>query len=245
MTGDEKAYISLEQAKSLVSLLEQGNVTDANQIFENANKHVQQDIYESVGKLTRELHDTISRESIDERFSSLVSSSLPDAKDRLNYVVEMTSEAANRTMDVVDDCIPLAQKHHATVTDILPSWERLKDCKIKVGEFRMLRDRLDTYFEESVNDAAELNEKLNEIVLAQGYQDLTGQVLQKITELVHDVEDNLITLLKLLGTYDEEEVVERVDNCVETDGPMVPKAKQHDVIEGQDDVDDLLSSLGF
>lgn len=245
MTGNEKPYISLEQAKKLVAELEQGNIASANKILENTSQEIQQDMFERVGKITRELHETISQDSIDQRFSSLVSNCLPDAKERLNYVVEMTAEAANRTMDVVDDCIPLAQKHQITVTDILPSWERLKDCKIKVGEFRMLRDRLDNYFDESVTDAKLLNEKLNEIVLAQGYQDLTGQVLQKITELVQDVEVNLVSLLKLLGKDGGEFEPKRIDNCVETDGPVVPRAKQHDVVKGQDDVDDLLSSLGF
>jgi len=245
MTGNEKGYISLEQAKNLVAVLEQGNVASANRILEDVSQEIQQDIFESVGKLTRDLHSTISQDSIDERFSSLVSSCLPDAKERLNYVVEMTSEAANKTMDAVDECVPLAKKHQVTVTDILPSWERLKDCKIKVGEFRMLRDRLDTYFAESVEDAEQLNDKLNDIVLAQSYQDLTGQVLQKITELVLDVETNLISLLKLLGKYDDESELKRVDNCIETDGPVVPKTKQHDVVAGQNDVDDLLSSLGF
>jgi len=245
MTDNENAYISLEQAKNLVEVLEQGNVASANKILEQASQQMQKDIFDSVGKLTRGLHDSIANVSIDEQFASLVSTSLPDAKERLNYVVEMTATAANKTMDAVDECLPLAQKHQTTVTEILPSWERLKDCKIKVGEFRMLRERLDSYFSESVSDAQMLNTKLNEIVLAQDYQDLTGQVLQKVTLLVRDVEENLITLLKLFGKYDENVEIKKIDNCVETDGPVVPKAKQHDVVDGQDDVDDLLSSLGF
>ncbi|MDP2559819.1 protein phosphatase CheZ [Psychrobium sp. 1_MG-2023] len=245
MTDNENSYISLEQAKSLVSALEQGQVASANEIIEQASHKMQQDIFVGVGKLTRQLHDSLSNMSIDERFSSFVSSSLPDAKERLSYVVEMTSQAANQTMDAVDECIPLAQKHQATVNEILPSWERLKDCKIKVDEFRMLCTTLDKYFSESVNDAEQLNTKLNDIVLAQGYQDLTGQVLHKITDLVKDVEENLIGILKLFGHYDDEQQLDRVDNCIEAEGPVVAKSKQHDVVSGQDDVDDLLSSLGF
>jgi len=245
MTDNERPYISLEQAKNLVLVLEQGNVASANEILKDVSQHIEQDKFDSIGKITRELSNTISQSSIDERFSSLVSNCLPDAKERLKYVMDMTSEAANKTMDMVDECVPLAQKHQSTITEILPSWERLKDCKIKVGEFRQLRESLDNYFEQSVTDAVQLNEKLNEIVLAQSYQDLTGQVLQKITELVYDVEKNLVALLKLLGNDESEHVQQRIDDCVEPDGPVVPKAKQHDVVEKQDDVDDLLSSLGF
>jgi len=245
MTDNEKSYISLEQAKNLVLVLEQGNVASANELLEDVSREIQQDIFDSVGKITRDLHNAISQENMDERFSSLVSNCLPDAKERLNYVIDMSAQAANKTMDAVDECVPLAKKHQTTVTDILPSWERLKDCKIKLSEFRQLREKLDLYFAESVTDAELLNEKLNDIVLAQSYQDLTGQVLQKITELVYDVEQNLISLLKLLGSEKSNKEQQRIDDCVLPDGPVVPKAKQHDVVEGQDDVDDLLSSLGF
>jgi len=62
---------------------------------------------------------------------------------------------------------------------------------------------------------------------------------------VYDVEQNLISLLKLLGSDKSNKEQQRIDDCVLPDGPVVPKAKQHDVVEGQDDVDDLLSSLGF
>lgn len=245
MTDSETSHISLEQARDLVSALEQGNIADANKILEIASQNIQHELFEGVGKLTRQFHDSFTQMSMDERFSSLVNLSIPDAKERLQYVVEMTADAANKTMDAVDECIPLAQKHQATVQDILPSWERLKDCKIKVGEFKQLRNKLDQYFDESVKDADALNIKLNDIVLAQGYQDLTGQVLQKISEMVRGVEEDLINLLKLFGQYEQKEPVEKIDNCIEPDGPIVPAAKKHDVVSGQDDVDDLLSSLGF
>jgi chemotaxis protein CheZ len=242
---NETSYLSLEQARELVSALEQGKVADANKLLEIASQSIQHELFDGVGKLTRQFHDSFTKMSMDERFTSMVNLSIPDAKERLEYVVEMTSDAANKTMDAVDECLPLAQKHHDTVRDILPSWERLKNCKIKVGEFKLLRDKLDNYFDESVKDAQELNVKLNDIVLAQGYQDLTGQVLQKISEMVKSVEEDLISLLKLFGQYEQKEPALKVDNCIKADGPIVPASKKHDVVSGQDDVDDLLSSLGF
>lgn len=245
MTNNETAHISLEQARELVSALEQNDIAQANQIFEAASQRIEHELFEGVGKLTRQFHNSFTQMSMDEKFSSMVNLSIPDAKERLEYVVTMTAEAADKTMDAVDECIPLAQKHQETVRDIIPSWERLKDCKIKVGEFKQLRDKLDAYFAESIRDADELNVKLNDIILAQGYQDLTGQVLQKISEMVKNVEEDLIHLLKLFGQHEKKESVDKVDNCIEADGPMVPANKQHDVVSGQDDVDDLLSSLGF
>lgn len=245
MAENQTSYISLTQAKQLVAHLEQGSVTSANEMLEDISRQMQLEIFDEVGKLTRQLHNSVVDFSLDEVFSSLVSSSLPDAKDRLLYVVDMTAQAATKTMDAVDDCIPLAQKHRVKVTEILPSWQRLKDCKIKFEEFLLLREKLDSYFSESVTDAELLHTKLNDILMAQDYQDLTGQVLYKITDLVKEVEENLISLLKVFGQHQEEIVVERINNCTEADGPVVPAAKQHDVVSGQDEVDDLLSSLGF
>ncbi|NRA54696.1 MAG: protein phosphatase CheZ [Gammaproteobacteria bacterium] len=245
MDDEKLSHISLEQANQLVTLLGQGNVTSANELFEELSRNMQQELFEEIGKVTRQLHDSVVDFSLDDSFSSMVNSSLPDAKERLLYVVDMTAKAATQTMDAVDDCIPLAQKHREQVVQIQPSWERLKSCKIKVGEFRELREKLDQYFTESVSDAEILNSKLNEILLAQGFQDLTGQVLYKISDLVQDVEENLINLLKVFGQHQDNTVVERIDNCIIADGPVVPSAKQHDVVSGQDEVDDLLSSLGF
>ncbi|NRA83376.1 MAG: protein phosphatase CheZ [Gammaproteobacteria bacterium] len=242
---DNQSYMSLEQARQLVDHLEQGSVASANEMLEEISRNMRQEIFDEVGKLTRQLHSSVLDFSLDENFSALVKSSLPDAKERLKYVVEMTAKAANKTMDAVDECIPLAQKHQTTVSEIQPSWERFKSCKIKVGEFRLLRDQIDDYFSESIADAQQLNLKLNDILMAQDYQDLTGQVLYKITDLVKDVEDNLISLLKVFGQHQDDATVVKINNCVEADGPVVPSAKQHDVVAGQDEVDDLLSSLGF
>ncbi|NRA70753.1 MAG: protein phosphatase CheZ [Gammaproteobacteria bacterium] len=245
MIENQYSHISLEQAKQLVLHLEQGSVTSANEIIERISREMQQELFTEVGRLTRQLHDSVVDFSLDDNFSSMVNSSLPDAKERLLYVVDLTAKAANKTMDAVDECLPLAQKHHQTVSEIQPSWERLKNCKIKVGEFRLLREQIDNYFSESISDAEKLSGKLNDILLAQDFQDLTGQVLYKISDLVNEVENNLIGLLKVFGQHQDDVTVEKIDNCIEPDGPVVPAAKKHDVVNGQDEVDDLLSSLGF
>jgi len=71
-------------------------------------------------------------------------------------------------------------------------------------------------------------------------------VLQKISEMMRDVEEDLIGLLKLFGQYEPKESKEKIDNCIAAQGPIMPTEKQkNDVVSGQDDVDDLLSSLGF
>ena len=99
---DNQSYMSLEQARQLVDHLEQGSVASANEMLEEISRNMRQEIFDEVGKLTRQLHSSVLDFSLDENFSALVKSSLPDAKERLKYVVEMTAKAANKTMDAVD-----------------------------------------------------------------------------------------------------------------------------------------------
>jgi chemotaxis protein CheZ len=88
---------------------------------------------------------------------------------------------------------------------------------------------------------------MTDVLMAQDFQDLTGQVIRKVIDLVHEVEENLIAMLTAFGISEDQQrelVSPKVgDNLVE--GPIVNKEKRSDVVEDQDDVDDLLSSLGF
>ena len=245
MAENQESHISLEQARQLVSHLEAGKIDDANALVESVAASVQQDIFDEVGKLTRQLHNSISEFSLDTRFSNLVNNSLPDAKERLNYVVSMTADAANQTMDVVEECLPLFEKQKSSIEEIMPSWQRLRNCTIKIDEFRQLRGNLDDYFGRALEESVHLQGKLTDILMAQGYQDLTGQVLHKIMELVRDVEDNLINLLQVFGQANVEADTDEQESSIAAEGPVVAAAQREDVVAGQDEVDDLLSSLGF
>jgi chemotaxis protein CheZ len=84
------------------------------------------------------------------------------------------------------------------------------------------------------------------VLLAQGYQDITGQVIRKVIDLVNDVESKLVQLIRLSGQRknDEQQASGSVPD-ISPQGPVVPGVDKGDVVNGQDDVDDLLSSLGF
>lgn len=245
MAEIQESHISLEQARQLVSYLETGNIGDANALVESVTAGLQQDIFDEVGKLTRQLHNSITDFSLDARFSNLVNNSLPDAKERLDYVVSMTADAANQTMDVVEECLPMFEQQKTSIEEILPSWQRLRNCTIKIDEFRQLRGNLDDYFSRALEESVHLQGKLTDILMAQGYQDLTGQVLHKIMELVRDVEDNLINLLQVFGQANAESNTDKQESSIAAEGPVVAAAQREDVVAGQDEVDDLLSSLGF
>ena len=122
---------------------------------------------------------------------------------------------------------------------------------LELGEFKQLCHQLDSFMNRSQGSTVELHDLLNNVLMAQDYQDLTGQVIRRVIELVREVEDSLINLLTVFaGNEGEEPVVEQQKakpavNAEGPEGPIIDTESRDDVVSGQDEVDDLLSSLGF
>jgi chemotaxis protein CheZ len=243
-----KAPMRLEDAKQLVALLESGDNQGAQQLLDSVNDTNSVELFEEVGKLTRQLHDSLNNFQLDERIANLANEEIPDAKTRLTYVIETTEQAANRTMDLVDDCMPIAEKLNSGISSILPEWKKLFSRQLELGEFNTLCRRLDSFLEEGKAESEKLNEFLTEMLLAQGYQDITGQIIRRVIELVKEVEDSLVHMLTMFGGAELTEIPHISDkqaDSVKAEGPILDAANRDDVASDQDDVDDLLSSLGF
>lgn len=260
MSTPSVPQITLEQAKQLVVYLEQGEQDKADQlILDSANKE-QSELFAEVGKLTRQLHESLKSFELDTRLSDLTTEAIPDAKQRLNYVMEMTENAANKTMDAIEASLPLAQQLGDDISQIKPTWDRLMNRDIQLGEFKTLCHDLDRFMQGSQTRTDELQSLMTNVLMAQDYQDLTGQVIRRVIELVREVEDNLIHMLTVFGTTDDQPNQESNlvtdDAAVQTteidinaisgpEGPILDADMRDDVVSGQDEVDDLLSSLGF
>lgn len=255
MSASAAPQISLEQAKQLVVFLENGEHEKANQlIIETASKE-QSKLFAEVGKLTRQLHESLKNFELDTRLTSLTTEAIPDAKKRLNYVMELTENAANKTMDAVEASLPLAQKLADDISYIKPTWDRLMSRDIELGEFKTLCHDIDKFMSGSHHKTDELQSLMNNVLMAQDFQDLTGQVIRRVIELVREVEESLIQLLTAFaeqedGSVDiieqqktEESIV--AETLAGPEGPIIDKESRNDVVSDQDEVDDLLSSLGF
>lgn len=258
MTNEIRSPISLEDAKQLVIFLEQGDDEAAIALIEASKLQDSMELFAEVGKLTRQLHDSLNTFNIDSRIVDLANEDIPDAQSRLNYVIETTEEAANRTMDAVESSMPIAEKIKSGITNILPEWKKLMTRQLELGEFKTLCHDLDQFLEDASKDTSKLNDLLTEVLMAQGYQDLTGQVIRRVIQLVKEVEDSLVNMLTVFGDpeADLEKVVDETTTqkstqksskkgSSEAEGPIIDAAERDDVVQGQDDVDDLLSSLGF
>ena len=248
MTTSENAPMSLEDAKKLVEHLENGNNQAANELLESTRINDSVELFAEVGKLTRQLHDSLNSFQLDGRISNLANEEIPDAQSRLTYVMETTEQAANKTMDAVESSMPIAEKMYSNINSILPEWKKLMSRQLQLGEFKTLCYDLDKLLEESSAESEKLNHLLTEVLMAQGYQDLTGQVIRRVIELVKEVEDSLVHMLTVFGdpeVYENTNKSDEETDKVKAEGPIIDAEGRDDVVTGQDDVDDLLSSLGF
>lgn len=238
-------HVSLEQARQLVKFLETGEQEKADELVSVIQNPINTELFAEIGKLTRQLHDSLTNFQLDSRITDLAMADIPDAKERLNYVISRTEEAANKTMDAVESIFPVVDKVQEKLEGVKPGWQKLMTNKLDVGEFKQLCLSLDTLLTVTDKEMANIHTQMTDVLMAQDFQDLTGQVIRKVIELVREVEDSLINMLTAFGVDESNEVTKPKtgDNLVE--GPVVNKEVRDDVVNDQDDVDDLLSSLGF
>lgn len=244
MTINVKPLLTIEQAKQLVSHLEGGEVEEANNIVRMVQQSINEDMFAEIGKMTRQLHDSLTNFQLDARIANMANQDIPDAQQRLNYVIDLTEQAANTTMDAIDNVMPLADKICQDLNDIKPAWGKLMNRDLKLGEFKAMCHQVNDFVTYAEKDAAKLHLLLNEILMAQGFQDLTGQVIRRVIELVREVEASLIHLLTVFGTNEQHESKPN-SSTNGLEGPIINASEREDVVSGQNDVDDLLSSLGF
>jgi chemotaxis protein CheZ len=237
--------ISLEQAKSLVEWLETDQQGKADALIAEIKNPINSELFAEIGKLTRQLHDSLNNFQVDSRLNDLATADIPDAKERLSFVITRTEEAANKTMDVVESIFPVVDNLAEQVRGVNPLWTKLMNNEIDLNEFKVLY--IDNLLTTTGKETQHIHNLMTDVLMAQDFQDLTGQVIRKVIDLVHEVEESLIAMLTAFGiTADQQQksVLPKVgDNLVE--GPIVNKENRNDVVEDQDDVDDLLSSLGF
>lgn len=247
MSALPNCHVSLEQARSLVDFLESGQQEKADELIAEIQNPINSELFAEIGKLTRQLHDSLMNFQLDSRLSDLATADIPDAKERLNYVIARTEEAANKTMDAVEAILPVVDTIQGQIQTVNPLWAKLMDNKLNPVEFKSLCIDIDALLTTTNNETETMRSLMTDVLMAQDFQDLTGQVIRKVIDLVREVEDSLINMLTAFGISADktlEQTKPKVgENLVE--GPIVNAQKRDDVVESQVDVDDLLSSLGF
>jgi chemotaxis protein CheZ len=247
MSTNISVHVSLEQAKLLVEYIETGQQDKADELIAEIQSPINTELFAEIGKLTRQLHDSLNNFQVDSRLSDLATADIPDAKERLNFVIERTEEAANKTMDAVESIFPVVDSIQQQIGTVKPLWHKLMHNDLDIGEFKALCKDIDLLLKTTEKETNKIHSLMTDVLMAQDFQDLTGQVIRKVIDLVREVEDSLINMLTAFGISSEEEkstYLPKVgENLVE--GPIMNSESRSDVVSDQDDVDDLLSSLGF
>jgi chemotaxis protein CheZ len=252
-SGDsEFSAVLKEKAAELHQRIEAGEVESALETLQEMQDARDRGLYQEVGRLTRALHSAITNFHIDsdpnERVEAL--SEMTDATDRLEYVIELTEKAANTTLDRVEESIPLSEHLSGEASRLQSEWKRLVDRDMSADEFRSLYWEVDGFFDQVTSKTTQLNQNLSDILMAQDFQDLTGQVINRVTGLVKEVEASLVDLVFMASQVEEitgivrDGTPTRETDSLKGEGPQINTAAEN-IVANQDDVDDLLSSLGF
>ncbi|NOZ52278.1 MAG: protein phosphatase CheZ [Gammaproteobacteria bacterium] len=234
----------LSQAEEMLKALQKGNEEQVDQLLKTIADARESVLFQEVGKMTRQLHNTLNSFCEDSHIDRMAELEIPDARERLNYVITMTQEAADRTLNAVEETIPLAETISTRAGELREVWQRFKRRELSVDQFKDLSGSIEEFLVDIEKESSVMKSNLNEVLMAQGFQDLTGQIIKRVITLVGDVENNLVELIRITG-HKLTPTVEEPKKDIEAEGPQIPGIGKSDVVTSQGDVDDLLSSLGF
>jgi len=197
-------------------------------------------LHSQIGHLTRALHDTMRELGYDKTLERAVGK-MPDTRDRLNYISTLTEQAAVKTLNAVEEAKPMQQKLETEAAQLSAKWQDLFERKLDAEQFKALVHQTRQYLGDVPLNTKATNAKLMDIVVAQDYQDLTGQVLKKLSDTVQQLENQLVALL--IESLPEDKKKEMDSSLL--NGPVINADGRSDVVTNQAQVDELLESLGF
>ena len=198
-------------------------------------------VHQSIGVLTRQLHDALNGLGLTDKVKGLAGE-IPDAKSRLSYIARLTGEAAEKVLNRVDQA--KAQHDH-----IASETRRIGALIVKDPVGAVAKGHVMNFLTEVEKSTQQIDQHLTEIMMAQDFHDLTGQVIARVVNLAANIEEQLVQLL--IQTAPAEAAVKapvpapKADYKPMLSGPVVNPEGNSEVVTGQSEVDSLLASLGF
>ena len=208
---------------------------------DSENWPVQDKVFQQVGQMARQLHDTLGGLGYD-KLLERTASAIPDARDRLAYIANLTEQAACKVLNATDIANPLQEELEAGAALLGAKWDALFANRMGVEDFKLLASETRAFLKNAVPQrTAATRQQLLEIMMAQDFQDLTGQVIKKVIAVAQDLETQLMSVL--IETMPGDKRTESVNTLL--NGPVINAGGRTDVVGNQQQVDDLLGSLGF
>ena len=220
-----------------------------NQVEEAAPEQAAE-LIDRIGQLTRALNESMRELGLDREVEK-AADAIPDARDRLNYIATMTEQAAETALSSIEVAQPLQTEIENRAVKLDDRWQQWFDAPIElVGARELVRDTR-SYLQWVPQQTQATSGQLHDIMMAQDFQDLTGQVIKKLVVVIRDIEKQLIeVLLRYLPEdrvrgYEGERREKHLENSSLLNGPQIQTDGNTDIVTDQAQVDDLLDSLGF
>ncbi|MFA7437614.1 protein phosphatase CheZ [Castellaniella sp.] len=198
------------------------------------------ELLQRIAQLTRTLRESMRELGLDQTIKE-AASAIPDARDRLDYVASMTEQAANRVLNAAEEIQPWQTEMQEGALALSAAWQAWFDAPIELEQARGLVDDTRAYLAALPAKTQASQERLMTIILAQDFQDLTGQVISRMLQVIGTIESEL---LQVLIDHVPQEKSDAGQGSL-LNGPVVASKTGAEVVSGQDQVDDLLASLGF
>ena len=206
----------------------------------------EKNMYERLGGIVRVMHDSLRELGYDKALTE-ASSQIVDAQDRLEYVASLTEQAANKVLNTLDEGMPAQDVLSKQAKDMDNRWAELFAGKLSIDQFKTLAGD-SRQFAQLVSEATEAEKaRLLEIMMAQDFQDITGQLIKKVVMITKTIENELSQLLRDSAPADVKEKLAQKQAVQEQEQPvqLMSGPSAPTVAMDQDSVDDLLADLGF
>ena len=194
-----------------------------------------------IGHMTRTLHDSLRGLGLDKLIEK-AASDIPDARDRLDYVARLSEDAAQKVLNATDAASPLQDQIGGDARTLKAEWHGL----LAAGEqtdnaaWRALAEQTIAALDQAAAGTSQTKAHLMDIMMAQDFQDLTGQVIKKVTAIAQNLEQQLV---QMLVDFAPDQMKKELDDGL-MNGPQIDPTREN-VVADQGQVDDLLDSLGF
>lgn len=197
------------------------------------------DVHHKIGLLTRQLHDALNELGYADKLRGSMGE-LPDAQSRLSYIARLTGEAAEKVLGRVEQ----AKAQHDYIA---AETRRVTSSLVKDPVAAVAKGEIYNYLVDVDRVTKEADEHLTEIMMAQDFHDLTGQVIARVVNLASTIEEQLVQLLIQTAPPNAQPSAEPAAQPPREHlaGPVVDPDHTPDVVTNQSQVDDLLASLGF
>ena len=192
-----------------------------------------------IGHMTRALHESLRGLGLDKLIEK-AASDIPDARDRLDYVARLSEQAAQKVLNATDAASPLQDDIDTRSKELAANWQMALDSGDDSG-WRDLARQTIAGLDATRSATGATKAHLMDIMMAQDFQDLTGQVITKVTTIAQNLEQQLV---QMLVDFAPPEVRREFDNGL-MNGPQIKPDGNSEVVSNQGQVDDLLDSLGF